>query len=200
MEKYIFVLIPIAAFLYKAYLNYLKEQEKTKQRVLNKPMLKGNPSGFPDDFVGGALKPKNTDFPDSYIGGEIQSKRHEFPDDFVGGEIQSERTEFPDDFVGGEIKVDVTEGHFTSTDFLADKRKELMMRREEMKKNQKAAKDAVKDYYNPEIPAEEVVNSRKIHAKHPHQFEFPKEEEEEKRVFDLREAIIQQAIINRPDY
>lgn len=184
MEKYIFILIPIAAFLYKAYLNFLKEQEKAKQRTLNKPILKQKSSDFPDDFVGGELKLENNDFPDNYIGGEIQSHKNAFPDDFIGG----------------EIKEDVTEGHFKSTDFLADKRKELMMRREEIKKSQKAAKDAVKDYYNPEIPAEEVVNSRKIHAKHHHQFEFPKEEEDEKRVFDLREAVIQQAIINRPDY
>ncbi|MBD3748867.1 MAG: hypothetical protein IE931_05180 [Sphingobacteriales bacterium] len=184
MEKYIYVLIPIAAFLYKAYLNYLKEQEKVKLRNLNKPILKENSSDFPDDFVGGELKPKSNDFPDNYIGGEIQSNKNDFPDDFIGG----------------EVKENVTKGHFKSTDFLADKKKELIMRREEIKKSQKAAKDAVKDYYNTEIPAAEVANSRKIHSKHHHQFEFPKEEEEEKRVFDLREAVIQQAILNRPDY
>jgi hypothetical protein len=151
VEKIIYILIPIAFFVYNAYQNFVKEQQKSKSRFPQQP------------------SPTYTE-------------------------------PFPDDFLGGEIEKDYTEGHFKSTDFLEDKKKELQMRREEIKNKQKAAKVAVKDYYNPEIPSEEVIKGKEIHAKHGHHFEFPTQKQEEKRVFDLKEAIIQQAILNRPDY
>ena len=42
--------------------------------------------------------------------------------------------------------------------------------------------------------------NRKIHAAHPHKIELPVAQEEEKEgyVFNLRDAVIQQAILNRP--
>ncbi|MBU1374172.1 MAG: hypothetical protein KJ712_11100 [Bacteroidetes bacterium] len=151
MEKFFYILIPIAFFLYNAYNNYIKEQQKSRSRSLKQPE-------------------------------------------------QNSSEVFPDDFVGGKIKKDYTEGHFQSTSFLDDKKKELQMRREEVRKKQKAAKEAVNDFYNLEEPVEEVLKGREIHAKHHHEFKFPEQEQEAKRIFDLREAVIQQAIINRPDY
>ena len=151
MEIFIYILIPIAFFLYSAYNNYIKEQQKVKLRIPQLP------------------KQKNT-------------------------------VAFPDDFVGGEIKEDYTEGHFQSTSFLDDKKKELQLRRDEVKNKQKAAKEAVNDFYNSEEPVEEVLKGREIHLKHHHEFKFPEIEQEEVRRFDLREAIIQQTILNRPDY
>lgn len=151
MEKFIYILIPIAFFLYSAYNNYVKEQQKAKARIPQQPLTNSTES-------------------------------------------------VPDDFVGGEIRKDFTEGHFQSTDFLEDKKKELQMRRDEVKNKQKEAKDAVNDYYNPEEPSDEVIKGREIHVQHQHGFKFPKEEDEEKRIFNLKEAVIQQAILNRPDY
>lgn len=56
------------------------------------------------------------------------------------------------------------------------------------------------EYYNPERPAPEVVKSRKIHEPHKHQFTpyVEIEERSEYANFDLRDAIIKSAILNRP--
>lgn len=59
---------------------------------------------------------------------------------------------------------------------------------------------ATKEYYNPERPAAEVVKSRKIHERHKHRFTpyVEIEERSEYANFDLRDAIIKSAILNRP--
>lgn len=58
------------------------------------------------------------------------------------------------------------------------------------------------DGTSPEHAAEEVLRSRAIHARHPHQFE-PHEEETERSAyadFDMEDAVIKAAILNRPEY
>ncbi len=51
-----------------------------------------------------------------------------------------------------------------------------------------------------EIPAEEVLQSRKIYERHQHKLERVNHDEELPYEFDMRDAIIKQAILNRPDY
>ncbi len=50
-----------------------------------------------------------------------------------------------------------------------------------------------------EMP-EEVLRSRQIHKGHKHGFEFPKAAEEVHYQFDIRDAIIKEAILNRPEF
>jgi len=56
------------------------------------------------------------------------------------------------------------------------------------------------ELYNPEVPAPEVLRNRKIHKTHPHGFVPHVEEEETHYDFDMRDAVIKQAILNRPQY
>ena len=56
------------------------------------------------------------------------------------------------------------------------------------------------DYYNPEIASEEVVANRLIHEPHQHGLIKLETEEKSEFHFDLRQAIIQQAILERPKY
>lgn len=56
------------------------------------------------------------------------------------------------------------------------------------------------ELYNPEEPAEEVIRGREIHAPHKHKFVASKEEEHVYSDFDFRDAIIKEAILNRPQY
>lgn len=58
------------------------------------------------------------------------------------------------------------------------------------------------DGRSPEPAAEEVLRGRAIHARHAHQFE-PHEEETERSAyadFDMEDAVIKAAILNRPEY
>jgi len=56
------------------------------------------------------------------------------------------------------------------------------------------------ELYNPEIPAEEVIRGREIHAPHKHKFVASQEEEYIYSDFDFRDAVIKEAILNRPQY
>ena len=56
------------------------------------------------------------------------------------------------------------------------------------------------ELYNPEVPAEEVVRSREIHHPHKHKFVASQEEEEFSSDFDFKDAIVKEAILNRPQY
>ena len=145
MEKIIYVLVPIAYFIFQAYNNYKKEQEKAKKRNLSQPY----PIVVTED-----IKPV------------ITQKNQQF---------------------------DVKE-------FLKEKFNLETERKEVIKtQTRNISEYQSKDYYNPEVPSEEVVQNRKTHASHQHKAIFPVLEELEKPfVFNLREAIIQQAILNRP--
>ena len=58
------------------------------------------------------------------------------------------------------------------------------------------------DGRSPEYAADEVLRGRAIHAKHPHKFE-PHEESYERSAyadFDMEDAVIKAAILNRPEY
>ncbi len=52
---------------------------------------------------------------------------------------------------------------------------------------------------NPEVPSEETLKARAIHKAHHHRWE-PEAEQEVVPGFDFRDAIIKEAILNRPDY
>jgi hypothetical protein len=53
---------------------------------------------------------------------------------------------------------------------------------------------------NPEVPAEEVLKNRRIHKSHNHG-NLPKAQKEEPPVqFDMRDAIVKEAILRRPEY
>ena len=56
------------------------------------------------------------------------------------------------------------------------------------------------ELYNPEVPAEEVVRNRAIHEPHKHKFVASQEEEVRSSDFDFEDAIIKEAILNRPQY
>lgn len=58
------------------------------------------------------------------------------------------------------------------------------------------------DGRSPERPADEVLRNRAIHAKHHHKF-TPHEEETERSAyadFDMEDAVIKSAILNRPEW
>ncbi|MEO5909324.1 MAG: hypothetical protein ABIP95_00470 [Pelobium sp.] len=93
------------------------------------------------------------------------------------------------------------EAPFNSRDFYKNKRVEELAKQAEIRAQRRAyVSNEARDYYNPEVPVAEVSEGRRIHALHPHQFEFPHEEKEVEFEFNLREAVIQQAILNRPQY
>ena len=56
------------------------------------------------------------------------------------------------------------------------------------------------ELYNPEVPAEEVIRGREIHAPHKHKFVASQREEIRTSDFDFEDAIIKEAILNRPEY
>lgn len=145
MEKIIFALVPIAYFVFQAYNNYKKEQEKAKKRNLSQP------------------KP-----------------------------IVAQKATQP---VRPENKQ-----QFDVKEFLREKFNLETERKEVIKSQTKSIPEyQIKDYFNPEVPSVEVVKNIKIHA--PHQLEAVSlvlEEMEEPYDFNLRDAIIQQAILNRP--
>ncbi len=60
----------------------------------------------------------------------------------------------------------------------------------------------VKERINPEIPVEEVLKGQAIHQPHKHQYPLSHEEEEGHLYsdFDIRDAVIKEAILNRPQY
>ena len=55
---------------------------------------------------------------------------------------------------------------------------------------------------NPERPVEEVLRSRSIHQQHQHKLELYQEDEESHPYadFDFKDAIVKEAILNRPQY
>ncbi len=58
------------------------------------------------------------------------------------------------------------------------------------------------DGRSPESAAEEIVRNRAIHARHPHRFEAHEESYDRSAYadFDMEDAVIKSAILNRPDY
>ena len=56
------------------------------------------------------------------------------------------------------------------------------------------------ELYNPEVPVEEVVKTRVSHGVNKHIFTASQEEEVPSSDFDMRDAIIKEAILNRPQY
>jgi hypothetical protein len=56
------------------------------------------------------------------------------------------------------------------------------------------------ELHNPEIPSEEVVKNRLIHEPHKHKFVASQEEEQFYSDFDFKDAIVKEAILNRPQY
>lgn len=143
MEKIIYILVPIAYFLFQAYNNYIKEQEKAKKRNLSQPVIE-------------------SDIPQTIVNDE-------------------------------PVQFDVKE-------FLKEKFNIETERKEVIKSQTRSIPEyQTKDYYNPEVPSAEVVENRKIHAPHKHKVVLPVLEVLEKSYdFNLRDAIIQQAILNRP--
>jgi hypothetical protein len=89
-----------------------------------------------------------------------------------------------------------TKEQFNAKEHLETKKVESMQRKNDLNalKNKKLSID----YYNPEIPSEEVVNGRLIHEPHKHGFLNSEPEHAIETHFDLRQAIIQQAILERP--
>jgi hypothetical protein len=60
----------------------------------------------------------------------------------------------------------------------------------------------IKEKINPEKPSEEVKRSRAIHQSHKHGFKTQEVEEEENPYahFDLHDAVVKEAILNRPQF
>lgn len=53
---------------------------------------------------------------------------------------------------------------------------------------------------NPEIPVEEVIRNKALHMPHKHHFVASQEEEIFYSDFDFKDAIVKEAILNRPQY
>ncbi len=58
----------------------------------------------------------------------------------------------------------------------------------------------VLEYYNPEVPAEEVIMGRRIHQPHHHGIKIQKTEKHLAADFNMRQALIYDAILRRPEY
>mgnify|MGYP003575382544 CR=1 FL=1 len=144
MEKLIYILIPVVIFLVKAYMNFVKEHQKTLNRKF-----------------GSAPAPNPAPAPVSSE--PLVDHQHE------AVELKPEK-------------------------YLSAEEKEIK------RKQQKAFADKkkVRDHYNPEIPSVEVIENRLIHEKHKHEFEFPSLANEARYEFDLRDAVIKDAIMRRP--
>ena len=159
MEKIIFILLPIAYFLYNAYLNFKKEQEKAAKRAAQQPQY---------------VVPNQ----------EIIQKEIKTTPKYYQDPIRQENKDYESDI----------------TQYLKEKKSErdnINKAAKDINKNNKAA---VKDNYNPEVPSEEVNTNRAIHLEHHHEFEFPTNLKEEFMDFDLRKAVIYDAILKRPNY
>jgi hypothetical protein len=76
----------------------------------------------------------------------------------------------------------------------------MLPTREPVKKEPGVKIPRVVELYNPEEPAEEVIRGREIHAPHKHKFVASEREEEKYADFDIEDAVIKEAILNRPQY
>ncbi|MRX46422.1 hypothetical protein [Pedobacter puniceum] len=150
MENLIYILAPIALFLFKAYQNFQKEQEKARKRNLSIP-----------------------EQPEITVKDEVQTQP-----------MIEERTE------ATELKPDYK---LSKPEKYEKEQYERMVYERLRSTDKKPA-----DYYNPEIPSAEVIENRAIHEKHKHGISQPKKEEQESYDFDLRQAVINEAILKRP--
>lgn len=150
MENLIYILAPIALFLFKAYQNFQKEQEKARKRNLSIP-----------------------EQPEITVKDEVQTQP-----------MIEERTE------ATELKPD----YKLSKPEKYEKEQYERMVYERLRSTDKKPTN----YYNPEIPSAEVIENRAIHEKHKHGISLPKIEEQESYDFDLRQAVINEAILKRP--
>jgi hypothetical protein len=157
VEKLIYILVPIAYFLYQGYQNFLKEQEEAKKRNLQQP-------NQPEEEVFEPLEYQYEAVSDPNI-----------PKEFNWKELRTENTPYR--------SVEYTNG------------RKMQVEERVRKENKKQ-----RDYYNPEVPSAEVARSRMIHEKHGHGVVTkPLEIQEiETSDFDLRDAIIKEAILRRP--
>lgn len=153
MENLIYILAPIAYFLYQAYQNYLKEQEKAKSRNLSDPSTTNTTGSIP--------------------------------------EVKKVKTE--------PLIEKATEAKELTPDYMLNKQEEREKHKREQLtyKRLKAPSMRGTDYYNPEIPSAEVMQSRLTHEPHNHG-KLTVIKDETYITFDLRDAIIKQAILNRP--
>ena len=145
MENLIYILAPIAYFLFQGYQNYLKEQEKAKKRNLGVPPQQ---------------------------------------------EITSEEEVIPEPLIIKE-----TEAVELKPDYKLTKQEERIKQRREEIVYEKAKPTFSGDYYNPEMVSERR-NAGRIKEKKPIQSVNMSYEEDYD--FDLRDAIIKEAILNRP--
>lgn len=145
MENLIYILAPIAYFIFQAYQNFQKEQEKARKRNLGVPPQREITS---DEEV--EIKP---------------------------------------------IIIKETEAVELKPDYKLTKKEERIKQRREELVYEKANPTFSNDYYNPEIVSERR-NANKIKEKKPLQSVNISYEEDYD--FDLRDAIIKEAILNRP--
>lgn len=78
--------------------------------------------------------------------------------------------------------------------------KQEKAKQKENKAKKPTVQKPVMDYYNPEIPAEEVLANRRIHEPHKHGVKLPKKEKHVAADFNFRQALIYDAILRRPEY
>gem|GEM_PF-546415 len=147
MENLIYILVPIAYFLYQGYQNYLKEQEKAKKRNFGVPPQQ-----------------------------EITSEE----------EVKTE-----------PMITKGTEAVELKPDYKLTKQEERVKQRREELVYEKINPTFSQDYYNPEIVTERrnAYKNRERDKKQLQPLNMSYDEEED---FDLRDAIIKEAILNRP--
>ncbi len=145
MENLIYILAPIAYFLYQGYQNYLKEQEKAKKRNLGVPPHK---------------------------------------------EVTSD-----EEVISEPMIVKETEAIELKPDYKLTKQEERIKQRREELVYEKVAPNFSKDYYNPETVSERRLAVKKKEKTVVQSVNMSYEEDYD---FDLRDAIIKEAILNRP--
>lgn len=147
MENLIYILAPIAYFLFQGYQNYLKEQEKARKRNLGVPPAK---------------------------------------------EITSD-----EEVISEPLIIKETEAVELKPDYKLTKHEERVKQRREEVVYEKANSSVANDYYNPE-----VLSERRLSIKNKERDKKPSLSVnlsyEEDYDFDLRDAIIKEAILNRP--
>lgn len=145
MENLIYILAPIAYFLYQGYQNYLKEQEKAKKRNLGAPHRK-----------------------------EITSDEEVISEPMIAKETEAV-----------ELK----------PDYKLTKQEERIKQRREELVYEKVSPTFSSDYYNPEVVTERRIANKNKEKKATLPVNLSYDEDYD---FDLRDAIIKEAILNRP--
>ena len=171
MENFIPFIIGIAFFVYKTWVNFQAEQDKAKKRTPSTPR------------VPQASEKKSTS--------PVQPSSSKQ----VGGKK-------PEPFLLEET-IDPNNPYEPKYKHLYQKEKSSYKGAAEKKvTEEKQEQNLYNEGYNPEKISDEVKHNRTIHQQHNHNKKLHTQDEPEEAIyhFDMKDAIIKEAILNRPNY